>query len=446
VSSNSRRTSRALWIATLLVACYCLSYLDRQLISILVGPIKASLRLSDTKIGLLQGISFSLFYVAASLPLARIADQGNRTRLIAVCIVIWSFMTMFCGVATNFLLLLAARIGMASAEAGLPPAALTMMADMFDAKGLIRATSFFNVAPYIGGGIALLGGGALYGLTASWTMPALPIIGHIARWQLLFIIIGSSGFIMAAITFFVPNIQRRRGSIVNKNAFWEILLFVRQHPRVTVPYMLSIASMTMLMNANISWFPAAMIRLHNLDEKSIGLAFGPVYLVSGALGTLAGGIFIARNDLNIVERIFKFMRATAFALLAVVIIAPLSGSLAIDLGLMGVAFFLISSVLGLSSIPFQFIAPVHLRAQSIALLSMFSALIGIGLGPLTVGVLSDALSSARHPLSVALALVGAIVVPKIIVLLNVVLNAYRTPQRLDHGSLAPIHPKHRPYN
>jgi MFS family permease len=429
-----------MWIATLLVFCYCLSYLDRQLISILVGPIKASLGLSDTKIGLLQGISFSLFYVAASLPLARIADRGNRTRLIAVCIVIWSFMTMFCGLATSFLLLLAARIGMASAEAGLPPAALTMMADMFDAKGLIRATSFFNVAPYIGGGIALLGGGALYGLTANWTMPVIPIIGQVARWQLLFIIIGSSGFLIAGIMFFVPNIQRRRGNIVNKNAFWEILRFVREHPRVTVPYMLAIAAMSMLMNAYISWFPAAMIRLHSLDEKSIGLAFGPVYLISGALGTLAGGIFIARNDLDVVERIFKFMRTAAIALLAVVIIAPLSGSLTFDLGLMGVAFFLISSVVGLSSIPFQFIAPGHLRAQSIALLSMFSALIGIGLGPLTVGVLSDALSSVPHPLSVALALVGAIVVPTIIALLTVVLNAYRTLQRRDQGGLAPVHP------
>jgi hypothetical protein len=241
----------------------------------------------------------------------------------------------------------------------------------------------------------------------------------------MFIMVGAFGFIMAAIVRSVSDVPRRRPTSATGNAFLEMFRFTRRQPKVSIPYMLSIASMAMLMNAYISWFPTAMIRSHGLDERSVGLAFGPVFLVSGALGTLFGGLVIARSGLNVVDRVFKFMRMSACGLLPVVVIAPLSGSLVLDLALMGVALFLISSVIGLSSIPFQFIAPENLRAQAIALLSLVSALIGIGLGPLVVGVISDALSSAGHPLPVALALVGAIAVPLIIGLLSVVINAHR---------------------
>src|ERR1700742_4484848 len=119
--------ARAWAIATLLAACYTLSYFDRQAISILVAPIKKSLALSDTQFGLLQGISFSLFYVAACLPLAWLADRYRRSRVMAGCVAFWIVMSMLCGLCTNFWQLLLARIGLASAESGLTPAALATL-------------------------------------------------------------------------------------------------------------------------------------------------------------------------------------------------------------------------------------------------------------------------------------------------------------------------------
>jgi MFS family permease len=428
--------SRRWWVAGLLTACFSLSYIDRQVVSILVAPIKAALNLSDTKVGLLQGLSFSLIYVAASLPLARIADRGNRTRLIGMSIAVWSVMTMLCGFARSFPLLLAARMGVAGGEAGLPPAALTMMADMFTPRDLVRATAVFNLAPFIGGGVALLAGGSLYALTAHWAMPHVPFFGTPQRWQFMFLMVGAPGLILAAVVASIRDAERRRAPGGKGNPFSDMLLFVRGNPVVVSFYMLSIALVAMLLNSYIAWFPSSMIRSQGMDERAVGLAFGPVFLASGALGTLFGGLVIGRMQDKVVERTFKYMRMSMCILLPIAIVAPMLPLLSLELPAVGAALFLVSSILGLSSIPLQYIAPPHLRAQAIALISIFSALLGIGMGPVVVGMLSDVLPFKTHSLSWALAIVGTVVVPTVIVMMSVVIRAHRSRVRHEAAAVA----------
>jgi MFS family permease len=191
---------RAWVIATLLAACYTLSYFDRQAISILVAPIKKSLSLSDTQFGLLQGISFSVFYVAACLPLAWLADRLRRSRVMSGCVAFWSLMTMLCELRTNFWQLLLARIGLASAESGLTPAALATLSARFDPRRLATATSMFMLAPFVGGGLALSGGGALYESVKHWNRAGLPLLSHFEDWQIVFFLVGLPGFVAAALT------------------------------------------------------------------------------------------------------------------------------------------------------------------------------------------------------------------------------------------------------
>ena len=409
MSSEQARATRSIWpLTALLTACFTLSYVDRHVIGLLVDPIKAALSLSDTQIGLIQGLSFSLFYVAASLPLARLSDRGNRPRIMSACIAVWSLMTMLCGLATSFWQLMSARIGVAVSEAGLPPAALTMMADSFDAKRLARATSIFMLAPFLGGGIALLGGGALYGAIGEWSWIDSIGLGGLERWQLVFILVGAPGLLVAAVVLLLaePRISRAAAA-TKKQPFSELFSFLRENWRFYAAYMLAIALMTLLLNAFVSWLPAAMMRAHGIDQQTVGAWFGPIFLIAGSAGTLSAGLIIGRSENDVVGRTLRYMRWSVAVALPAAAFGPVVGSFELQLAFIAVALFVISSVVGLSTLPLQFVAPSHMRAQSIAVLGLVSALFGTGLGPIVVGLLSDSFQFARHPLSLSLALVGA---------------------------------------
>ncbi|MEX1147683.1 MAG: MFS transporter, partial [Sphingomonadales bacterium] len=272
-------------ITVLLAACFTISYVDRQIISIMIDPIKDSLGVSDTQIGLMQGVSFSLFYVVASIPLAWLSDRGNRTAVMTFCVAGWSCMTMLCGFAATYWQLFLARIGVAVGEAGLPPAALTNLADMFEARKLALATSIFMLAPFIGGGIALIGGGALYAASESWDV-SVPGFGTLEQWQMVFIIIGAPGLLVAAMIPLMirgSGIKQKRHS---QTAFTHLLKFYRINWRIVGVFALSIALVIAVMMAYLTWLPAAIMRSKNVDAQTIGTLFGPIYMTAGVLGTL----------------------------------------------------------------------------------------------------------------------------------------------------------------
>ena len=418
-------------IAMLLTVCFTMSYVDRQIISLLVGPIKESLGLTDTQMGLMQGVSFSLFYVAATLPLARLADRGSRPRIMGACIAVWSLATMLCGLASNFWQMLLARIGVAAGEAGLPPSALTTMADMFDPKRLARATSIFMLAPFVGGGIALLGGGALYGWAETVAMPTLPGIGTLERWQFVFMVVGAPGLLLGAMVFVLADPKPNRAPPSGKDGTRELIAFILGEWRICLLYMIGTSLVVTLFNAHISWMPASIIRSQGIDEKTIGTLFGPIYLIAGSAGTLIAGAIIGRAPNDLAGRTIRFMRLGCLFLLPMAVAAPLMPTLTLQLICIGASIFLTSSIVGLAALPFQFLAPTHLRAQSVALMGLVSALLGTGLGPLLVGLFSDhVFAGAAQPLASALATVAGIVMPLAIILLSLVSRNHNR-RRLD---------------
>lgn len=427
VEPRRRVAPAAGWYAVgLLAACFTFSYIDRQILSLLVTPVKASLGLSDTQIGLLQGVSFSIFYVAAALPLARLADRRNRSHIMAGCVGVWSVMTMLCGMAGSFWHLMAARIGVAVGEAGLPPSALTLMADLFDRANLARATAIFMLAPFVGGGIALVGGGALYAASADWAMPVIPGIGAVERWQAVFILVGLPGLILAPLILLTLRDPRVvRPNVENDGSLRKLWAFMFSHWRFCGSYILAISLMVTLLNAHIAWMPSGIIRTFALDEAAMGARFGPIYLVAGASGTIVAGWLVARGDANaMLTRTLRLMRLGAMILLVPALGAPLLPTLPLMLASLAVAIFCTSAIVSMGSIPFQIIAPTDLRAQTIAVTSLAAALFGTGLGPLLVGMLSDAAAALNvpHPLMAALSLVGGVTVSIVIVLLSIAIN------------------------
>jgi MFS family permease len=413
-------------IVAAVLAAYVFSYADRQVLSLLVEPIRASLHLSDTQFGLMQGLSFSLFFVIASLPLARLADRGNRPRIIASCIGIWSLMTMACGFAGSFWQLLGARIGVAAAEAGLPPAALTLMADRFDRRMLARATSVVMLAPFLGGGLALAGGGALYALASEWTLPEIPGNGALLPWQAVFLMVGAPGLIVAGLLLLIRDPRKPGAPARGASANRALRDFFIGHWRFATVYTMATALLAMLLNAHIAWIPASLTRAHGLSPAAMGALFGPIYLGAGAAGTVMAGLIVARaaGD-DMVARALTVMRAAAILLIPAAIAAPLVGPLWGKLALAGAAVYCTSAILSMASLPFQFAAPLGVRAQAIALQGLIASLVGTGLGPLIVGVLSDGFGFAERPLSLALAVLGAAVTPLILGLLHLVLIQHR---------------------
>jgi len=429
---------RAWSIATLLAGCYTLSYFDRQTISILVAPIKLSLHLSDTQFGLLQGISFSLFYVAACLPLAWLSDRYRRSRVMSACVGGWSVMAMLCGFAGNFWQLLSARIGLAMGESGLPPAALATLSERFDPRRLATATSMFMLAPFIGGGLALAGGGALYAWIKSLDRASLPLLNRFEDWQVVFLLVGLPGLVVAALLLLIADKPSRTSSGLGGFA---VFAFYRREWRFAVVYSLTMGLVMTLMSGYVTWLPAALMRSNGIDEHTLGSLFGPIYLIAGSIGTLSAGLIIMyRGGPDPVRAVLRHMCIVLVALWPIAAFGLFASPLWLQLSLMGFALFLISSVTSLSSLTFQYVTPRHLRAQAIGLLSMVSALFGTGLGPVLAGVLSDHLTQARQPLSMSLSLIGGITVPMILILLLFVSRHHRA-RRLDLLVNRPDYPR-----
>ena len=420
-------------IAVLLAGCYAVAYLDRQVISLLIKPIKASLSLSDTRFGLLQGISFSLFYVGATYPLAWLADRTRRSRVMSASVAAWSVMTMSCGLAGSFAAMMAARIGVAIGEAGLTPAALATLSDRFDRRRLATATALFMLAPFLGGGLALTLGGATY----TWAQglgPAalLPRLGFSA-WQIVFLVVGAVGLVPALLLLLIADRRRVPTHTRAQGDRWEVLALFRREWRILALYPLAMALVMIVLASYVTWLPAAIMRSQHVGEARVGALFGPVYLLSGVAGTLSAGLFVSlRAGPDPVRTVIVHMLRALGLLWPLAVFGMLARSLTAELAMMGLALFLISSVTSLSSLTYQYVVPPHLRAQAMALMAMLTGLVGTGLGPVLAGVLSDRLTTAHQPLAVALAGIGAVCVPLAMLVLWAVLRAH-AQRRLDLG-------------
>ena len=179
-------------VAVLFVA-YTFSFADRIILSLLVQPIKQDLALSDTKISLLHGFAFAIFYTLMGIPIGRLADRYSRRAIAAAGIAVWSFMTAVCGIARGYWELFSARVGVGVGEAALSPAAFSMIADLFPPQKLGRALSVYTMGAFVGAGLAfIIGGAVIQSITSSPEM-TLPIVGTIRSWQAAFFIVGLPG-------------------------------------------------------------------------------------------------------------------------------------------------------------------------------------------------------------------------------------------------------------
>src|SRR3984885_4705783 len=199
----------AWYVVIVLTALYMLSFVDRTILSLLVGSIKRDLGISDTRIGLLQGLSFALFYTIMGLPLGRLADTRSRRNLIAAGVVVWSLFTSACSIAKSFWSLFFTRIGVGVGEAGLSPAAYSLISDYFPPDRLGVAISVYYMGVFLGSSLALLVGGLVVDTMARIHTVTLPLIGTIASWRVTFLVVGAPGILGALLVYTIKEPVRK---------------------------------------------------------------------------------------------------------------------------------------------------------------------------------------------------------------------------------------------
>ncbi|MEH6516350.1 MAG: MFS transporter [Halioglobus sp.] len=387
------------WVVVgLLMIAYTLSFLDRQILALLVTDIQRDLQVSDTQIGLLQGLAFTIFYTTLGIPIARLADYRNRRNLISVGILLWSVMTMLCGYTRSFFSLFLVRMGVGVGEAALSPAAYSIITDYFPREHLSKALSVYAMGVYIGGGIAFLMGGYLVSALSATDFSSVPILANLAGWQLAFVFAGLPGIFVAAIIYlFVREPSRRflqQSSVPDTGGtIRDAVKYLSDHRRAYLPIYAGFSIHAVAVFAIFAWLPTQLIREFDFSVSDAGKLVGMCILLAGCAGAMAGGV--------ICDRLLKGGRYDAPLILG--LISAVGTSLPFFVAnfwevpmwlrtcLIGSSFFFMALIAGPAPAAIQFIAPQHLRAQLSAVFLFSINFIGMTLGPLLPAMLSDSL-------------------------------------------------------
>lgn len=389
--------------------------LDRQVLALMIEPIKADYDLSDTQAALLLGAAFSLTYAIAGLPIARIADRANRRNLIAICIAFWSTATMACGVAHNYTSLLLARMGIGIGEAGYAPATWSMVTDTFPREKVAFATGTIAIGGHMGNGLALILGGSALALVAHFPMMELPFFGPLRPWQWAFIIVGLPGLVWAMVVMTLKEPARRgvaRGGTHKAAPAMEVARYLAADWRTYGAIIGGMCVKTLMSMGTSQWMPSLFRREFDWSLTQIGLAQGLVILAVGPIGLVAGGKlseYLHRRGM-----IDADMRIVLYALMATVVLSvifPLVGDPALMLALYGCNIFVASLGIGPGTASFQVITPNRMRAQVSALYMFAMNVVGFALGPLVVALFTDYLFEDPQDLKYSLSLCAAILGP-----------------------------------
>ncbi|GAB5457823.1 MAG: MFS transporter [Henriciella sp.] len=400
----------AWFVVFMLCLASIMSYVDRQIINLLVEPIKADLGINDTQIGLLQGFSFVLIYAVAAIPVAWVADFGRRTTVIIIGIVCWSMATFFCGLATTFIMLFIARSLVGLGEVTLTPSGYSLIGDYFPKERVGLAISLFTGTGFFGSGLAYIIGGRVVEALSDHGAYTLPLIGAVQPWQLVFMIVSIPGLLLAALFFLVKEPPRQ--SVVEVDAMAEkrasfvaLLNHIKNNARLFAGLFFGFALMASATYAIVNWVPTFLARVHGWTPGQIGDWFGPVLMFSSTLGVFTGGI-IASTLMSRGVASANMLVAIAAGLIAIIfaILFPLAGSGEMALFLLIPTLFFAAMPFGCGTATLPLVTPNRLRAQVVAVYLLVANLLGLTLGPTGVGLLTDYVFKDPAMINVALAI------------------------------------------
>lgn len=389
------RLGYAWYVVIVLTGLYMLSFVDRTILSLLVGSIKRDLGISDTRIGLLQGLSFALFYTIMGLPLGRLADTRSRRNLIAAGVVVWSLFTSFCSAAKSFWSLFLTRIGVGVGEAGLSPAAYSLISDYFPPERLGVAISVYYMGVFLGSSLALLVGGIVVDMTSRFRTVTLPLLGTIASWRVTFLIVGLPGLLCALLVYTIKEPLRRhmlrtaQGGVA-RLSFGQSVAQMRIRWQSLFGISLAMVFQSMANYALVSWGPTYFLRVHGWTPGQSGKALAGVLLIAGCGGMYTGGRLSDRWQRRGMEDApMRVMVIGAIGTVLLLPIATLLPDIRWTLAMLYLGVFALALPMGISAAALQRIFPNQVRGVVSALYLFILNIGGQSLGPLLPGVFND---------------------------------------------------------
>ncbi len=403
------------YVVVVLMLAYVFAFLDRQILALLVDPIKRDIGVTDFQMSLLLGPAFAFFYVTLGIPIGRLADRKSRRTIIGIGVAIWSLMTAACGLAKTFTQLFIARVGVGIGEATLQPCAASVLSDYFPREKRGRAISVYSMGLGIGAGLALVLGGQVIAAISDGPSLTLPLIGEIYGWQIVFLVVGLPGLIVAAMMFTVKEPYRRDrirvgGEVQQELSIREVLAFLMTHRRTYGSHFFGLSVMSIIGNAYLAWIPTVFIRSWGWGIAEISLYYGLVVSIGGIVGVNLGGWM---GD-TMYKRGIKdgHMRAALIGTVMLVIAAVLVPLMPTPwLGIL----LLIPHAIG-SGIPtacgptaLMMVTPNQMRGQVSAVYWFVISMLGLMIGPTTVALASDLIFDGPQDIRYALSLVSGVV-------------------------------------
>lgn len=379
------------YVVIVCMVAYVFSYIDRQIMSLLIEPVRADLGINDTQFSLLHGLAFAIFYATMGIPIAQLSDRRSRPFIIAAGVFLWSMATAACGLARNFWQLFLARVAVGTGEGALSPATYSMLADYFPKDQLGRAVAVYSTGSFIGAGLAFLVGGALIALVPQLGLDGLPLIGELRPWQMTFVLVGLPGVAVAALLWLtVRDPERRDDTKEAGETFGDVLRFCRAHRAVIACHFIGFSFASMALYQLLGWGPAIFIRGYGLTPSQSGFILGVVTLIASTTGVLVSGWL---NDrLRQRGRLEAPMLAGAIGgagILIPVALLPFATSLEATTVLFGIALFFASFPMPPSTAAIQLLAPNRMRSRISAMFLFCNSLFGLALGATIVGALND---------------------------------------------------------
>jgi len=371
------------------------SYVDRTIMNLLVGPIRADLGISDTQFSLLQGIAFSFFYALLAIPLARLSDTGNRKLVIVAGVICWTMATFASGLAGSFAMLFAARMFIGVGEATLTPGGYSLLGDYFPKEKLSAAVSVFTASSFLGSGIALILGGPLIAYLISIGPQTLPVLGTLQPWQMTFILVSLPSILVLFLLMFMKEPERRAsatdaGQAMDAASFADFRAFLKDNARLIFSIYFGLSVLAAVLYGVTSWGAEFLMRTYGWNPAKVGLIFGPMIAVFGYSGLASGGficnLLINRgmSDANLRLPIISAMCCMPFAIafgimptdtLSLICLAP--------------TLFFGAMPFGIGTAALPLISPNRMRAQMVAGYLFIANLLSYGLGPTAIAAFSD---------------------------------------------------------
>jgi MFS family permease len=392
-----------------LTVAYVLSFIDRQILSLLVEPMKRDLGLTDFQVSLLQGLAFASIYCLAGLPLGRMADQFSRRNIVIWGVAFWSIMTSLCGIARTYTALLFCRAGVGVGEATLSPAAYSIFSDSFPARRLPAAMSFYNLGPAVGSGLAFMLGGGVLALAGSTESVSILFLHDLRPWQVIFLIVGVLGSVVILGLLLIEEPLRRvaRTEAHRTASFPETMRFLGLHWTSLGAFFVGLSLLGIVSYATMSWYPTMFVRSFGEELSRVGLTYGAISIVMSIFGNLGGGWCAMQfADRNYRDPYVRWVLCVAVLSTAGGVLVPLVPTLQGTYVASGLLVVIQSAWMGSAVAAMHLAVPNRMRAQLTAILLFGTNIIGLTVGPSGVAALTQFVFKDPLALRYSLAIVS----------------------------------------